>query len=166
NTNTEEMVKEAEVKMYEEKAKYYQNKEQETIETHKADDYIKMDTGINEIDTMLTVLQEHYNGIYKVSLSDDIATRILMPSYLEFDEKEENFSRLFTQYVNECVDSDYRRSLTAFLNYDAIKLQLAKGNIPKIKYTKNMGETMILSVYKLKGTTDEIEDTLWVFARD
>ena len=166
NTNTEEMVKEAEVKMYEEKAKYYQNKEQETIETHKADDYIKMDTGINEIDTMLTVLQEHYNGIYKVSLSDDIATRILMPSYLEFDEKEENFSRLFTQYVNECVDSDYRRSLTAFLNYDAIKLQLAKGNIPKIKYTKNMGETMILSVYKLKGTTDEIEDTLWVFARN
>ena len=64
------------------------------------------------------------------------------------------------------MDSDYRRSLTAFLNYDAIKLQLAKGNIPKIKYTKNMGETMILSVYKLKGTTDEIEDTLWVFARN
>lgn len=166
NTNTEEMVKEAEVKMFEAKATYYQNKEQQNIENRKSEEYVKLDTGINEIDTMLSVLQEHYNGIYKVSLSKDTATRILMPSYLAYNEKEENFSQLFTQYVNEFVDSDYRRSMMAFLNYDAIKLQLEEGNVPKIKYTKNMGEFMTLSVYKIKGTTDEVEDTLWVFARD
>ena len=166
NTDTEEMVKEAEVKMYEAKAKYYQNKEQEVAKTHENDAYVKIDTGIKEIDTMLTVLQEHYNGIYRVSLNRDTATRILMPAYLKYNEKEENFSKLFIKYVNEAVDSDYRRSMMAFLNYDAIKLQLEEGNVPKIKYTKNMGEFMTLSVYKIKGTTDEVEDTLWVFARD
>jgi GGDEF domain-containing protein len=99
NTNTEEMVKEAEVKMYEEKAKYYQNKEEQNIKKHKSDDYVNISTGIGEIDTMLSVMQEHYSGIYKVSLDTDTASRILMPAYLKYNEKEEHFSQLFSNFV-------------------------------------------------------------------
>jgi len=163
NTNTEEMVKEAEVKMYEAKAKYYQNKEEKNIKKHKSDDYVNISTGIGEIDTMLSVMQEHYSGIYKVSLDTDSASRILMPAYLKYHENEEHFSQLFIKYVNESVDSDHRRSMMAFLNYEAIKLQLAEGKTPKIKYSKNQGESMILSVYKLSDSKND--DTLWVFAR-
>ena len=166
NTNTEEMVKEAEVKMYEAKAKYYQNKEEQFAKNIEAEEYVNINTGIEEIDTMLSVMQEHYSGIYRVSLTSDKASRILMPAYLKYNENEEHFSQLFTKYVNESVDSDHRRSMMAFLNYDAIKEQLEDGRLPKIKYTKNQGETMVLSVYKLNGTTDGVDDTLWVFARD
>ncbi|MBR5517977.1 MAG: GGDEF domain-containing protein [Clostridia bacterium] len=165
NNNTEEMVKEAEVKMYEAKAKYYQNKEQENVKKHETEDYVNINTGIREIDTMLSVMREHYSGIYRVSLDSDVASRILMPAYLKYNEKEEHFSQLFVKYVNKSVDSDHRRSMMAFLNYDAIKLQLEEGNTPKIKYTKNQGESMVLSVYKLNDSKNG-DDTLWVFARD
>ena len=165
NTNTEEMVKEAEVRMYKEKAQYYQNKEQSNVVSAGDDEYIQATTGILEIDTMLSVLKENYNGIYRVSLDTDKAKRVLMPAYLKYNENEDNFSKLYSKYVSEAVDPDYHRAVTSFLNYDSIKQQLKEGKIPKILYKKISGETVVLSVYKI-GDKQEVSDTLWVFAKE
>ena len=165
NTNTEEMVREAELRMYEVKAEYYQSKE--VIKSAPADsDYVQVKTGISEIDTMLSVLKEKYNGIYRVSLDTDKARRILMPSYLQYNEDEEHFSRLFTKYVSEAVHSDDHRAMLSFLNYDAIRHQLVQNAIPKITYKKTNGEGVVLSVYRLCDEDEEIYDTLWVFAKE
>lgn len=163
NTGTEEMVREAEVRMYEAKAAYYQNKEQRVSKTEE--DYVQVKTGIQEIDTILSVLKEKYNGIYRVSLANDKARRILMPAYLNYSENEEHFSKLFSKYVAESADSDYHRALLSFLNYDALKHQLLEGKTPKVTYKKNDGELVTLSVYKLGESDDMIVDTLWVFAK-
>ena len=165
NTDTEEMVKEAEVRMYEAKAQYYQNKEQKSIESQQSNDYIQAETGILEIDTMLSVLKESYNGIYRVSLDTDKARRILMPAYLNYNENEEHFSNLFSKYVAETVEPDYHRAVMSFLNYEAIKHQLLENRTPKITYKKQNGETVVLSVYKLCDHSDTVSDTLWVFAK-
>ena len=85
NGNTEEMVREAEVRMYEAKAQYYQNKEQKGNFSNTGNEYVQVKTGILEIDTMLSVLKEKYNGIYRVSLVTDKARRILMPAYLNYN---------------------------------------------------------------------------------
>ena len=114
---------------------------------------------------MLSVLKEKYNGIYRVSLSTDTARRILMPAYLNYNENEEHFSNLFSKYVSESVEPDYHRALLSFLNYEAIRHQLAEGKIPRILYKKSGGETVILSVYKL-GDGELVSDTLWVFAKE
>ena len=165
NTNTEEMVREAELRMYEDKAEYYQNKEQHVV--HTADkEYVQVKTGILEIDTILSILKESYNGIYRVSLDTDKARRILMPTYLNFNEHEDQFSKLFAKYVAESVDPDYHRAVTSFQNYEALKHQLMDGKTPKITYKKNNGETVILSVYKLGDDEAQVSDTLWVFAKD
>ena len=164
NTNTEEMVREAEVRMYENKAKYYQNKEQQT-HTSAENEYVQTKTGILEIDTMLSILKENYNGIYRVSLDTDRARRILMPSYLKYNETEEHFSSLFAKYVSESAESDYTRALLSFQNYDALKQQLADGKIPRITYKKINGETVTLSVYKLCDSKDNVSETLWIFAK-
>jgi diguanylate cyclase (GGDEF)-like protein len=165
NTGTEELVKEAEARMYEAKAQYYQNKEKQTIFSDTAREYVQVKTGILEIDAMLSVLKEKYNGIYRVSLLSDKARRILMPAYLKYNENEEHFSNLFSKYVDEAVDPDYRRALLSFLNYDALKHQLMEDKVPKITYKKNDGDTVILSVYKLGGEDESVADTLWVFAK-
>lgn len=164
--NCEEMVREAEIRMYEAKAQYYQNKEQTSVSKDEDKSYMQIKTGIREIDTMISVLKEHYNGIYRVSLELDIANRILMPSYLGYNEEEKNFSKLLTKYIDEIVHPDFHRSVMTFLNYDAIKRQLSSGSIPKITYKKVNGETVILSVYKLDESQEIIKDTLWVFAKD
>ncbi len=165
NTNTEEMVKEAEVRMYEAKSLYYQNKEEKNIALEKEKEYVQVKTGISEIDTMLSVLKEHYNGIYRVSLDNDTARRILMPAYLKYNENEEHFSDLFAKYVTESVDAQYRRAVMNFFNYEALKRQLFEGKIPKITYKKNNGESVVLSVYRLDDSNIHNLDTLWVFAK-
>lgn len=165
NSNTEELVAEAEKRMYEAKAQYYQAKEKKSVSNDDDKKYKMIKTGILEIDTMLSVLKEHYNGIYRVSLQTDTARRILMPSYLGYNETEENFSKLLSKYIEEMVHPDYHRSVMSFLNYDAIKRHLSEGETPKISYKKNGGENVILSVYKL-GDEENINDTLWVFAKD
>ncbi|MBO7288369.1 MAG: GGDEF domain-containing protein, partial [Clostridia bacterium] len=164
NSNTEELVREAEKRMYEVKAQYYQSKEKKSVSNDDGKKYKLLKTGILEIDAMLSVLKEHYNGIYRVSLETDIARRILMPSYLGYKETEENFSKLLSKYIEEIVHPDYNRSVMSFLNYDAIKRQLSAGETPKISFKKNGGENVILSVYKL-GDGENINDTLWIFAK-
>ena len=166
NSNTEEMVKEAEIRMYEAKAQYYQNKEQQSVSKAEDKGYVQVKTGIREIDAMISMMKEHYNGIYRVSLETDKAHRILMPAYLGYNEDEEHFSKLLAKYIEETVDPDFHRAIMSFLNYDALKRQLLDGNIPKITYKKTNGETVILSVYKLSDREDFVSETLWVFAKD
>jgi hypothetical protein len=165
NINCEEMIREAEARMYSAKFKYYLTKEQKNSGKDDISSYVQTKTGIREIDTMLSVLKEHYNGIYRVSLLNDTASRILMPSYLGYKEEEKHFSKLVSKYIEDFVDSDYQRPVLSFLNYDAIKSQLSQGKIPKITYKKNDGETVILSIYKLEESLDATDETLWVFAK-
>ena len=166
NTNCEEMVREAEIRMYEAKARYYQNKEQSSVSEDKDKSYVFAKTGIREIDTMISVLKDHYNGIYRVSLETDNAHRILMPAYLGYKEDEENFSKLLAKYIHDIVHSDFHRAVMSFLNYDAIKRQISEGKTPTITYKKIHGETVTLSVYNLNDDKDNVKDTLWVFAKD
>ena len=63
------------------------------------------------------------------------------------------------------VDPDFHRAMLSFINYDAIKRQLAKGNIPKITYKKVNSETVVLSVYSFAPTGKEVDNTLWVFEK-
>ena len=165
NTNTEEMVKEAEVRMYENKARYYQNKEKKKNAIVESE-YVHAKTGILEIDAMISILKENYNGIYRVSLDTDRARRILMPAYLKYNETEENFSKLYAGYVSESAEPDFHRALLSFQNYDALRQQLGEGETPKITYQKINGETVTLSVHKLCETDDPASETLWVFAKN
>ncbi len=165
NANCEEMVREAEIRMYESKAQYYQNKEWNGVSDDTSKNYVYLKTGIKEIDAMMSVLKDHYNGIYRVSLETDNAHRILMPSYLGYKEDEENFSKLFSKYIDDTIHPDFRRAVMSFLNYDAIKRQISGEKTPRITYKKTDGETVTLSVYSLTDEKDNVKDTLWVFAK-
>ena len=164
NTNTEEMVREAELRMYEAKAEYYQNIEQ-PIEPPTESEYIQVKTGILEIDTMLSVMKENYHGILRVSLDTDKAKYILAPAYIKYNENEDNFSDLFNQYVAELIDPECQRAANNFMNYEAMKHQLAEGKTPKISYKKVNGESVLLSVYQLNDSENSGNDTLWIFAK-
>ena len=164
NTNTEEMVREAEVRMYENKAKYYQSKEHNATATAERE-YIQAKTGIPEIDTILSLLKESYHGIYRISLDTDVARRVLMPAYLNFNETEEHFSTLFAKYVSDFADAEYNRALLNFANYDALRQELAEGRIPRITYKKHSGETVTLTVHPLGEAGALNHETLWIFAK-
>ena len=162
--DVELLVKDAETKMYENKAKYYQNKEQQTKAVSDGE-YVHLTTGIPEIDAVLSVLKESYYGIYRVSLDTDRAQHVLKPAYFVKDENEECFSELFANYVSESAGSEYNRALLAFNNYDALKQQLIEGKTPTITYKKLNGDSVKLSVYCLSSTDGSVSETLWIFAK-
>ena len=166
NMNTEEMVREAEIRMYEAKAQYYQAKETKKALGENDKGYVHTKTGILEIDTMISVMKEKYNGIYRVDLDTDKAHRILMPAYLGYNENEEHFSALLTKYIDDSVAPEFHRAMMSFLNYDALKRQLLEGKTSRITYKKTNGDTVVLSVYKLTNEDIPVGNTLWVFARD
>ena len=165
NTNCEEMVREAEIRMYEAKAQYYQEKDRKNNTNTEENGYVHTKTGILEIDKMISVLQENYNGIYSVDLNTDKAHRILMPAYLGYNENEEHFSSLLIKYIDDSVAPEFHRATMNFLNYSALKRQLLDGKTPQITYKKANGETVILSVYKLSDEEKSVNNTLWIFAR-
>jgi len=166
NMNTEEMVREAEIRMYEAKAQYYQAKETKKALSDNDNGYVHTKTGILEIDTMISVMNEKYNGIYRVDLDTNKAHRILMPAYLGYNENEEHFSALLTKYIDDSVAPEFHRAMMSFLNYDALKRQLLEGKTPRITYKKTNGDTVVLSVYKLCNEDNAVNNTLWVFAKD
>jgi len=166
NMNTEEMVREAEIRMYEAKAQYYQAKETKKALSDNDNGYVHTKTGILEIDTMISVMNEKYNGIYRVDLDTNKAHRILMPAYLGYNENEEHFSALLTKYIDDSVAPEFHRAMMSFLNYDALKRQLLEGKTPRITYKKTNGDTVMLSVYKLCNEDSAVNNTLWIFARD
>ena len=150
--------------MYENKAKYYQSKEHNATATAERE-YIQAKTGIPEIDTILSLLKESYHGIYRISLDTDVARRVLMPAYLNFNETEEHFSTLFAKYVCDFADAEYNRALLSFANYDALRQELAEGRIPRITYNKHSGETVTLTVHPLGEAGALNHETLWIFAK-
>ncbi len=166
NISCEELVREAEIRMYEAKAQYYQKKSHTSISEDHELQYVHIKTGIREIDTMISILSEHYNGIYRVSLDTNHAHRILMPAYLGYSEDEDSFSNLMTQYMNDLVHPDSRRAVMSFLNYDVIWRQLLLGEIPSVTYKKINGESVVLSVHRLTDDQDAVRETLWVFAKE
>ena len=91
--------------------------------------------------------------------------RILMPSYLGYNETEDNFSKLIVKYVEDSVHSDYHRAVMSFLNYDAINRQISLGKNPSVTYEKIDGETVTLTIYNLSDDNDSVKDTLWVFKK-
>lgn len=165
NMNTEEMVRDAEIRMYEAKAQYYQDKEAKKVASENENGYVHTKTGILEIDTMISVMKEKYNGIYRVDLDTNKAHRILMPVYLGYNENEEHFSALLTKYIDDSVAPEFHRAMMSFLNYDALKRQLLEGKTPRITYKKTNGDSVVLSVYKLSDEDIAVNNTLWVFAR-
>ena len=81
NVDTESSLRLAEKKMYDEKAKYYQNKETKAI-TKLANRSMEAGyTGINEIDACLSAMSIKYLGVFCLSHNNDDAKLILSPSY-------------------------------------------------------------------------------------
>jgi len=166
NIDTSETVKEAEKRMYEAKARYYQQKEQKSISEVKDHNIEHISTGINEFDSLLSIISKRYLGIYCVSLQSDTARRVLMPSYFNhFSENEDKFSRAITHYIHDMVSPDYQKAFLNFLNYDAIKNQLSEGKIPNITYRKIEGDIVNLSVHPISNEGSDTSETLWIFEK-
>ena len=161
----EDLVKHAEELMYDEKAKYYQNKEMKSIAATKGYSVKHISTGVPVIDSTLSVMTNHYYAIYGVNLETDEVRRVIMPSYFEQLSEDDCFSKSFKKYIDEFVTSDCRRALLGFLQYDVLKRELESGKVPTITYERTDGNFVKLSIYVSDENNDNHSETIWVFEK-
>ncbi len=165
--SVEELVNEAEKKMYDEKAKYYQNKELSKITSMSDRNVSAIHTGIKEIDACLSVMSMRYIGVFSVSLKKDTAVEILAPtSYFNLAENNYVFSETMKQYIHDITKPEYQRQLLAVLQYDVLERQLVSGHLPKISYKKINGDMVTLTIYEVPESDSDDVQTLWIFEKE
>ena len=165
NFDVEIAVKEAEKRMYEKKAEYYQKKGAQTVVEERAVDVEHIVTGITELDALLSILGTRYVGIYSVNLKTDTPRPILIPSNLKkYQTPDARFSEVFSKYIHDVVKSDYHRPLLNFLEYEVMKRQLIEGKKLSISYERITGERYQISVHLLTEEEGNV-NTLWIFER-
>lgn len=166
NFDIEETVIGAEKLMYAEKAKYYQSKEQRKVIRVANRTMKSIETGIKEVDAVLSIMSERYVGLYCVSHKDDNILQVLIPSYFSaiLDEAG-SFSASMRKYIYDIVRPEYRRTLLSFLEYDVLEKQLKNGQTPRASYTKIDGERITLSIHPVRSANSEGIDSIWIFEK-
>lgn len=161
----DELVNEAEKKMYQKKVEYYQNKGLQKEHEYAERSYYSVTTGNKELDACLSVMKKRYSAIYYVSLDDDFATKIIAPDYDASTKNEETFTSFMKRYIREFVKPEYRRTMLNFLNYDILKEKIKDGKMISINYEEYNGEKSILKIYSVNDTGNKEQDSLWVFEK-
>lgn len=162
----EELVNEAEKAMYEEKAKYYQNKHARKIINLQNRKFKTGYTGIREIDAYMSVLSMRFFGVFCVTHNTDEAVQVLSPSYFsEILDKTSSFTETLKKYIHDIVCPEYHRQMLSFVEYEALESLIATGISPSITYTKIDGEKVTLSVYANPRCEQDGIDTVWTFEK-
>ncbi len=169
--DVEEMVNEAERRMYIEKAKYYSYVEHRAADVYMGDT-VPMDTGIEEIDACLSVLGIRYSGIYYVSLKSNKAVKLLAPTgFEEIHRGSSGFYEAVTQYVHATIMDVYARTMMDFLNFENLADRLMIDRSVSVSYLKKDGTGIRLSIYVIgegnggEDKSSEVDKTLWLFEK-
>jgi len=164
----EELVNETEKRMYIEKAKYYQKKDELVgNDKEKNDGILSVHTGIKEADAYLMILRNKHHGVYYVSLKNDTVECVLAPSeYFNLSNDDAKFSEMIKQYIHDWVKPEFYRTLLSFIQYDALKSQLEAGETPKLSYIKKDGKKFILSIWAVPEEIGASSDTIWIFEEE
>lgn len=164
-SDLEALLKEAEKRMYEAKARYYQDKSNRNASSKlQASNVSHISTGSSDIDAALTVMSLRYQGVYVVSLNTDEARAIVVPEDVEgLQHLNDSFKKSVAVYVDKYVSPDYYRPITNFMNYDGIKEMLKKNILPRLQYKKLDGTEVNLSIYPVDN--GKPDDTIWVFEK-
>ncbi len=165
NADIELLLKESEKRMYESKARYYQEKSEKAGSEKTPDVHVShISTGSADVDAALTIMSLRYQGIYVVSLDTDEARAIMIPEDIEgLQNTDVSFKEAIGIYMDKYVAPDYHRPITNFMNYDYIKNVFKKNNTPRIYYKKLDGTEVSITVYP--ADNGKANDTIWVFEK-
>lgn len=164
----EDMILEAEERMYTAKQKYYEEK-------GDIDKMRKMNDKLEEIllqkkdaDTFLSIISAYFLGVHVVNLNTDTSRIIYESVHLEEMMKKTNnrFSEALHLYADIYVDARDRERFCGFIDFKQLKEGLQKSEIPTLHYCRPDGKKLVLRIYKAEDYTEEKQETFWLFEED
>lgn len=161
------LVSDAERKMYEAKHQYYQEKGDvsKTRELNLKLEEILLEK--KDAETFLSIISSYFMGTYIVSLVDDHTRAVYKPSYFSeiLEKYDYQFSIALKVYIERFVTPEYQPAFIDFLNYTEIDRMLTTGQNPEYHYQKTDGTHIILRVYPADDYSRTRRETFWLFER-
>ncbi|MBQ7865810.1 MAG: GGDEF domain-containing protein [Clostridia bacterium] len=164
--DVDEMIRNAESRMYKAKYLFYQQKEKQNATLHLENKSVRrLLTENADVDAFLQVAEHHYHGVYFVDLATDAVREVLAHGYFHtaLQHTGHKFSPAFQAYISEAVDKQSRRNLQNFFVIQHILAQLQAGIAPVVEYTKVNGDRSRLTVHPSPRFTPEQPESIWVF---
>lgn len=162
----DDMIRNAESRMYKAKYLFYQQKEKQTATLHLENKSVRrLLTENADVDAFLQVAEHHYHGVYFVDLATDAVREVLAHGYFHtaLQHAGHKFSPAFQAYISEAVDKQSRRNLQNFFVTQHILAQLQAGIAPVVEYAKVNGDRIRLTVHPSPRFTPEQPESIWVF---
>jgi len=161
----EELVNSTEKKMYDEKAKYYREREKRLADPKYIQKVDVFETGFTEVDEALSAIGTKYQGICTVSLKTGKSTPVLSDhNSLEIFGDSVSFKEGISKYVHELVKPEFQRAVTHVLNLNSLYEQAKVGKESKVSFEKINGEKITLTIYPIADS--ENLDTVWLFEKE
>ncbi len=162
----DELIVEAEKRMYAAKAEYYLSKNEKKLDNTNSGENKHIKVGMPEIDKLVEVIGKHYHGVFSVSMKkDSFSTVTAALEFQKYAEFTDSFKEFFLCYAYEETNRDYYRELVNFLRYDVIQNIISNGKIPSIVYERVDGSNILLSIFPLENGSMDDGNTLWLFEK-
>lgn len=160
-----ELVKQAELKMYEAKREYYKSLDAEACAREMDQKLEQMVREKRDLEVFRQALASKYRGVYIVDLKLDTMRYIYIPSYFEKIIKNSNgkFSESMNAYASEIILPEYQQAFLDFVTFEHIEKQLDHGESPEFRYQNAAGEWVFLKVYRSPEYTWRTKESVWSF---
>lgn len=168
SNHLEEMIRDAEQAMQNDKARYYKEKGQERRMRTMNMQLEQMLTEKKDADTFLTVLAPEFKGVYFVDLNLDKIRHLYIPPYFEecLEEAGDVFSKALLLYMKKEVRPEYYDQFCEICNYDILEKKIEGDHVLEFVYEKLDGEWVKLRILRFKDYTKDHKETLWIFLNE
>lgn len=162
-----EMVRMAEMNMFEEKKKYHETRG-EIRRIREMDQ--KLEETLMEkrnLDIFRSILSSKYLGVYIVDLKTDSFRYIYSPSYFKAaaEQSAGKFSGALRSYIQSYVNEEYKNMFTGLLDYGRIEECLNRGEEPKLLYMRPDGVKVLLRIYRSPDYDERCRECIWAFEK-
>lgn len=160
-----EMVKQAEVKMYEAKHQYHETRG-EMYRVREMDHALeKTLMEKRDMDIFCSVLSSKYLGVYILDLKIDTFRYIYIPPYFHSAARQSGgkFSVAIKIYAETYVSEEDREAFMQLLDYPQIEERLNRGEEPKLLYTRTEGGKVLVRIYRSPDYGETSKECIWTF---
>ncbi len=166
--NVQHLISEAEQKMYDDKRRHYENKDDSTKRK-------SLDRRIENIlsekrdrDNFLAAISSYFTGVYVLDMNTDITRCIYASSRLgEILERKNNcFSEALEEYIESFIRKEDRDDMRRYLNYDFLDKTLAEKDAVHTSYIKKNGAEISLFISRAADYAEDKRDIIWLFEKN
>ena len=163
----ERIIGEAELKMREDKAAYYQSHGDRRKRNQMNDELEKLLNEKKDEEYFLKLISKRFAGVYFVDLDTENVRHIYIPNYFAelLEQSDYNYKDALRKYVRRYVKPEFSPYFEELINFDNLREMLDSRGSVNLTYEKVDGNRIKLHVLKQDERKD-VYESVWIFEEE